>query len=732
MRQPASLNNTLLYCTMGIVLASVIAVGVFTNLTLRSVEKNLPNSLLQQYRDLSDILQMVAEADFQSELALKEMNESNLEGLRAKVAQVSNAITTMRDTYVFDNLIQASAFHAVVAPAIDDADIWLAEGVSDYGPLTPTTLAIVKDRIRLVYEKAKVLNDNSYRTAQLTLDDQSRRLERFLIGVNMLFALMLIICALIGFLLLRQHRLRAREIEAQEDLRRAERSLRENEEKYRLLFENAQDGIFIAQEGCIKFPNPSVLKLMELTTTPESIPFIDLIHPEDRDMVADYHRRRIAGDPNLPTTYTFRALSRGGKEYIVQINSMQIMWEGRPATLNVVRDITEQKKMETHLQQARKLEAVGTLAGGIAHDFNNVLMGIQGRVSLMLADVDTFHLHYEHLKGVEIYVKSATDLTRQLLGFAKGGKYEVKPTDINRLIAQVAEMFGRTRKEIRIFSKFQEDLWTVEVDRGQMHQVLLNLFVNAWQAMPAGGDLYLQSENRITDEALRRSHGLDPGRYVKISITDTGVGMDQMTQSRVFDPFFTTKAMGRGTGLGLASAYGIIQNHGGAIRVYSEPGQGTTFTIYLPASEKAVSEEKSVTAPLTRGSGSILLVDDEEMILEVAGRMLERLGYGVTCARSGREAVDLLSRNEKAIDLIILDMIMPEMGGGETFDLIRQVDPAATVLLSSGYSINGQAMDILERGCSGFIQKPFSLRDLSQKIKDVLETRRSGEKAHGS
>lgn len=724
MRQPASLNNTLLYCTLGIVLASVIALGVFTNLTLRSVEKNLPNSLLQQYRDLSDILQMVAEADFQSELAMKDMNGSNLEGLRAKVAQVRHAVTAMRDTYVFDNLIQASAFHAVVAPAIDDADIWLAEGVSDYAPLTPTTLGIVKERIRLAYERARVLNDNSYRTAQLALDDQSRRLERFLIGVNMLFALTLIICALIGFLLLRQRRLRAREIEAQDDLRRAERSLRESEEKYRLLFENAQDGIFIAQEGFIKFPNPSVLKLMELTTTPESIPFIDLIHPEDRAMVADYHRRRIAGEPNLPTNCTFRALSRGGRKYIVQINSMQIMWEGRPATLNFVRDITEQKKMEAHLQQAHKLEAVGTLAGGIAHDFNNILMGIQGRVSLMLADVDSSHLHYEHLKGVENYVKSATDLTRQLLGFAKGGKYEVKPTDINRLVAQVAEMFGRTRKEIRIFNKFQEDLWTVEVDRGQMHQVLLNLFVNAWQAMPAGGDLCLQSENRVADEALRRSHDLNPGRYVKISITDTGVGMDRMTQSRVFDPFFTTKAMGRGTGLGLASAYGIIQNHGGVIRVFSEPGQGTTFTIYLPASEKAVSEEISVIAPLTQGSGSILLIDDEEMILEVAGRMLERLGYGVTCARSGREAVDILSRNDKAIDLIILDMIMPEMGGGETFDLIRQVDPAAAVLLSSGYSMNGQAMEILKRGCSGFIQKPFSLSDLSQKIKEVLETRR--------
>jgi two-component system, cell cycle sensor histidine kinase and response regulator CckA len=725
MRQSPSFINNLQYHTAAIVLVSVIVVGVFTNLTLRSIEKNMPTALLQQLRDLSDILEKADRAAFESELARKEPGGPNLARLQLTVADLHHSINSLRYTYVFDNLIQASAFHAVVAPAVDDANTWLAEGVSGYGPQTAITLKIVQDRIRLAHEKAKRLNDTSYRAAQQALGDQRQRLDRFLLSVNMLLALTLIISTLMAFLLIRQRRLRAREIEAQEELRRAECSLRESEEKYRLLVDNANDGIFIAQDECIKFPNPRILEILGLQEQgPEPIPFFEFIHPEDRAKVADLHRRRVSGEKNLPETYSFRSVSRNGGEYLVQINVVNILWEGRPATLNFVRDITEQKKMEAHLQQALKLEAVGTLAGGIAHDFNNILMGIQGRVSLMLADVGSSHLHYEHLKGVQSYVKGATDLTRQLLGFAKGGKYEAKPTDINRLITQSADMFGRTHKEIRIFKKLCEALGTVEVDRGQLHQVMLNLYVNAWQAMPEGGDIYLQTENFTADDMLPHPSEIRPGRYVKVSVTDTGTGMDHITKARVFDPFFTTKSKGRGTGLGLASAYGIIQNHGGLIRVYSEPGQGTTFTIYLPASDKAVEPEIVTSAQLIEGNGSILLVDDEEMVLEVACKMLERLGYHVLAVGSGRQAVEIIGRQDKEIDLIILDMVMPEMGGSETFDRIRQIDPAATVLLSSGYSMNGQALDILRRGCSGFIQKPFSLSELSQKIKEVLDLKK--------
>ncbi|MEA3358330.1 MAG: PAS domain S-box protein, partial [Thermodesulfobacteriota bacterium] len=247
----------------------------------------------------------------------------------------------------------------------------------------------------------------------------------------------------------------------------------------------------------------------------------------------------------------------------------------------VKRDITDQKRLERQLQQVQRLKAIGTLAGGIAHDFNNLLMGIQGNASLMLLNKDSGHRDYEKLKNIEQYVQNGAELTKQLLGFARGGKYEVKPADINELVRKSSEMFGRTKKEINIHQKYQENVWTMEVDKGQIDQVLLNLYVNAWQAMPGGGDLYVQTENITLDENYVKPFNIPHGRYVKISVTDTGLGMEEEIRQRIFDPFFTTKEMGRGTGLGLASAYGIIKNHGGIINVYSEKGEGTTFNIYL-------------------------------------------------------------------------------------------------------------------------------------------------------
>lgn len=497
--------------------------------------------------------------------------------------------------------------------------------------------------------------------------------------------------------------------------------LKKAEERYRLLFENASDAIFIAQDEKIKFPNPRMLEIIGLDARQlENRSFAEFIHPDDRDMVLTMHKRRLSGETNLPSTDTFRIINSAGREYTVQVSTVTIPWEDRPATLGFVRDVTELRKLEVNLRQAQKLEAVGTLAGGIAHDFNNILMGIQGRISIMLADLNSSHLHYGHLKGIEEYVRNATRLTGQLLGFAKGGKYELKATDMNTLLEKSAEMFAQTRKEIRVITRLEENLWPVEVDRGQMNQVLLNLYVNAWQAMPDGGDLYLQTGNVIIDENNALSKNIHPGRCIKISITDTGVGMDETTKLRIFDPFFTTKSKGRGTGLGLASAYGIIRNHLGTIGVYSEPGQGTTFTIYLPATDRKVEADMVPSADLSKGDELILLIDDEIMVLEVGRQMLEKLGYKVITANSGRMALDILSTRHSDVGLVILDMIMPEISGGETFDRIRQMAPQLKVLLSSGYSINGQAIEILGRGCDGFIQKPFGLNDLSQKIREVL------------
>lgn len=381
----------------------------------------------------------------------------------------------------------------------------------------------------------------------------------------------------------------------------------------------------------------------------------------------------------------------------------------------------EQEQVREQMFRAQKLESMGLLAGGVAHDFNNLLMGIQGRASLMLGEGKLEPAHYQHLEAIEEYVRSAAELTRQLLGFARGGKYDVKPADINEVLEHSAQMFGRTKKEITILNDFAPDLWNTDIDRRQIEQVFLNLFVNAWQAMPGGGKLMLKTENVVLTETDLKGHHIPPGRYVKISVSDTGVGMSEETMKKIFDPFYTTREMRRGTGLGLASVYGIIKNHEGLIDVQSRIGRGTTFTICLKASDKEVEPELKADTQLMKGDGTVLLVDDEEMIIEVGGGMLEKLGYRVLLARSGRQALELFQENRDKIQLVIMDMIMPEMSGGETFDRLLKIQPAVKVLLSSGYSLDEQAQAILNRGCRGFIQKPFSITDLSAKIRNILQ-----------
>jgi CheY-like chemotaxis protein len=367
------------------------------------------------------------------------------------------------------------------------------------------------------------------------------------------------------------------------------------------------------------------------------------------------------------------------------------------------------------------MEAIGTLAGGIAHDFNNLLMGIQGYASLMLLKTDPAHPHYKNLNSIEQLVQNGADLTKQLLGFARDGKYDVKSTNMNEIARDTIRMFGRTKKEISVYEDYDEGIWPVEVDQGQLQQVLLNLFVNAGQAMPGGGDLTLATKNVILGAQDAKAFGLPPGRYVRTSVSDTGVGIDEGTRQRIFEPFFTTKEFGRGTGLGLASAYGIIQNHQGTIDVSSQVGEGATFLIYLPASETFRKDEKPFFKSNATGPETVLLVDDEDFILKVGSEILQELGYKVLTAGSGKEALEIYAANRDRIDIVVLDMIMPGMGGGETYDSIRALKLDVKVLLSSGYSIMGEASAILRRGCQGFIQKPFTMKSFSEKLREILD-----------
>jgi PAS domain S-box-containing protein len=504
--------------------------------------------------------------------------------------------------------------------------------------------------------------------------------------------------------------------------KRAELALRESEEKYRQLIENAHDAIFIAQDGRIVFANHQTAAMVGYSDQElKAQPFTFFIHPDDRELVIQRHSKRLRGDDGLPQNYIFRLLTRTQTETVIQLSAVLIEWNGRPATLNFARDITEQKQLESAFLQAQKMEAIGTLAGGIAHDFNNLLMAIQGRAELLHVEEDREKL-LEHARAIEACVKSAGGLTRQLLGFARGGKYRPQPFDLSELVRSNVDLFGRTRKEIRVTIDCSAVPVVAEVDKAQLEQVLLNMYVNAWQAMPRGGELRITTAVTELDEAASVANGVRPGRYALITVADSGIGIDQTIIPRIFEPFFTTKEKSRGTGLGLASAYGIVRNHGGFIGVDSAVDNGTVFTIYLPWSQKTPILEEHADISSVQGSETILLVDDETMILEVGLAMLEQLGYRVLPAQGGQAAVALMERQAAIVDLVILDLIMPGMDGGETLATLRNISREVPVVLSSGYALNKQMEQVMAQGCSGFLQKPFSMSELSRLVRQILDS----------
>jgi two-component system cell cycle sensor histidine kinase/response regulator CckA len=500
---------------------------------------------------------------------------------------------------------------------------------------------------------------------------------------------------------------------------------RKGEALYRSLLNSSADAIAIYDlQGNVKYINASFSeifgwKLGEIKGKP--MPFM----PKAEEAATMAEIRKVIDHGERLRSFPTKRYTKDGRLLDIIISASRYEdHTGKPiGMLVILKDVTRLKEMEMQLYQSQRMEAIGTLASGIAHDFNNLMMGMQGNISLLKFDLEDWGEHIEKLDNIEKHVHQGVGLTRQLLGLAKADKYEVQAADLNSLLEESMEMFGRTRKEIVIERRYQESVWTVEVDRGQIEQVLLNLFVNAWQAMPGGGRILLQTENVGADDQSIRLHNLVPGRYVKITVADTGPGIDPAIIGKIFDPFFTTKHHDRGTGLGLASAYRIISNHHGRICVESEPGQGTRFYIYLPASDRSrsiVAEEATLNAPQAGGE-TILLVDDETMVADVTGQLLEKLGYRILTAYSGEEALSIFQAQPSHIDLVVLDIVMPGMGGAETFERLRELNPRLNVLLASGYSLNGQTERLLTRGRCDFIQKPFDITTLSHKIRSVIE-----------
>ena len=418
-------------------------------------------------------------------------------------------------------------------------------------------------------------------------------------------------------------------------------------------------------------------------------------------------------------------VTKNGRRVTYYFTGHTFQGKEEPCLLGTGIDISERKKLEEQLHKSQKMEAIGLLAGGIAHDFNNLLTGILGYANLLSLKEG---VEPEVAKAAGIIQRSAeraSQLTTQLLGFAEQGKNLNVTVELGRVIASVTGVLERTQDpRIRIVTSLRPEGGCVVGDPPQLNQVVMNLSLNACDAMPDGGLLKITTERVTLDDAFcRERERLSPGKYLLLSVADTGVGISPENLERIFDPFFTTKALGKGTGLGLSMVFGIVKNHGGCIDVRSEAGAGSVFRVYLPESPEGAPEEKVALDPsLPRGHGRILLVDDQESVREVAKDMLEALGYEVITAADGLEGVSRYRDLWREIDLVILDMIMPKMTGGDCFRRMKEINPKARVVLSSGYSLDGAIQDVMNEGILAFIQKPYRLEELSRVVGTAVGT----------
>jgi two-component system, cell cycle sensor histidine kinase and response regulator CckA len=505
--------------------------------------------------------------------------------------------------------------------------------------------------------------------------------------------------------------------------KKTEIALRKSEEKFRTLIDQATDSMFLSdlngdvvevnQQACLSlgYTRNELLEknLIDLDPQFEEAGHANIVWdkltPGQTETIESVHRRK------------------DGSLFPVEINARQIEMNGEKVILGVVRDITERKQSEERLFQAQKMDSIGNLAAGVAHDFNNMLGGIMGYASLLLSkEVDQ-----QKKSSIEAIIRAAeraSELTQKLLAFGRKGKHLVQPIDMNEAVYEVYGLLERSvDKRIEFENNLDRELFTIDGDPSQMHQVLMNLCVNASHSMPEGGVLTTSTKNVTLNEAdIYRWPDLIPGDYVQLTVSDTGHGMEEQVRRRVFEPFFSTKKDGdvKGTGLGLATVYGIVKNHGGSVEIASEVGKGTCAMIMLPRGKKQVELKVARTEKPEHGHGLILVVDDEEIVRQMVKDMLESLGYEVLTAQDGEEGVRLYAEQQKDINGVILDLKMPKLDGREAFVRLKQIDPDIRALLSTGYGLNEEVQSVLDEGVLGLVYKPYRLQELSDSIKKLL------------
>ena len=508
--------------------------------------------------------------------------------------------------------------------------------------------------------------------------------------------------------------------------KRAEEALRESEQRYRDLVENAHDIIYSHDlEGNYTSMNKAGTVITGYTLDePLKLNLAQTVAPEYIAKAREMLKRTLAGEP--VTAYEMEIIAENGRRITVEANTKLVYQDGVAVGVQgIARDISERKVLEEQLRQSQKMEAIGQLAGGVAHDFNNLLTAINGYSSLALQRTN----EREPIKGYLEEIKKAGDraanLTRQLLAFGRKQMLQPVALSLNDVVADLNKMLRRLiGEDVRLTAKFDPALKKIKADAGQIEQVIVNLVVNARDAMPHGGSLTIETSNFEVDGHYASNHvGVRPGSYAMLAVSDTGVGMDDETRARIFEPFFTTKEKGKGTGLGLSTVYGIVKQSGGNIWVYSEPNHGTVFKVYLPQLRNASepTETATVETPAPRGSETILLVEDEDVVRSLAQEVLEDAGYRVLSVGGGSEALRLFQESAERIDLLLTDVVMPEMSGKELAERLADLRPAMRVLFMSGYTDEAIVHHGIVDSDVQFIQKPFSPASLAKKIREVLD-----------
>ncbi len=511
------------------------------------------------------------------------------------------------------------------------------------------------------------------------------------------------------------------------ECKQTEEALRQSEERYRTVLEASPDPTVLYDiEGKVVYFNPAFTDVFGWTLERRVGKKMDLFVPPENWPETKMMIERVLNGESFAGIDT-RRYTKDGKVIPVCVSGAICRDEkGSPvgSVINL-RDISKQKTLEAQLIQAQKMEAVGTLAGGIAHDFNNLLQAILGYTDLLILSKAPTNPDCSKLQKIMLAAQRGAELTQQLLTFSRKMESKKKPLDLNQAVGEVSKILERTiPKMIEVELHLAEDLSTVNADFGQIDQVIMNLALNATDAMPDGGKLTIAVENASLDEEFCRTHPeARPGDYALLTISDTGHGMDKETQTHIFDPFYTTKEIGKGTGLGLAMVYGIVKNHEGYITCQSELGQGTSFKIYLPVirQETDLVEPGEQEFPVEGGTETILLVDDEEFIRDLGIDFLSKAGYRVIAARDGERALAVYRQKREQIDLVILDLLMPGMGGKKCLEELLKINPKAKVIIASGYFDSEPMKEAIMAGAKGFIGKPHQMTEFLRVVRQALD-----------